>query len=161
MRVLLSSVLALILLAAPTRADIAPLPPEQSVREAVLAYLENTNAHSAEGVAGMFVPGDAARVLDNGRLVTAGREGVLHVIGAELETTPGLRLEVSGDITVVLSPQGDAASADFSYDHHVTGEDGKEVKVFQGVMSMTLFAGSEGWQIVSVHSSANLASMAQ
>lgn len=154
MRVLVSSVFALLLLAVPARANVPPPEPEETVREAVLAYLENFNAGSVDGLAAMFADHPYVHVLENGRLVTAGRMGVREVIGGTLETTPGMRMEVVGDINVLMAPSGDAAVADFTFTFHVRGDDGNEVQLFQGVTSLTVFQGLQGWEIAAIHTSA-------
>ncbi|HRK71163.1 MAG TPA: nuclear transport factor 2 family protein [Micropepsaceae bacterium] len=145
---------ALLLLAVPAHANVPPPEPEETVREAVLAYLENFNAGSADGLAAMFADHPYVHVLENGRLVTAGRMGVREVIGGTLETTPGMRMEVVGDINVLMAPSGDAAVADYTFTFHVRGDDGNEVQLFQGVTSLTVFQGLQGWEIAAIHTSA-------
>lgn len=154
MRSIAAGVFAVLLLAAPVRANVPPPEPEETVREAVLAYLENFNAASADGLAAMFVDHPSMHVLEDGRLVTASRMGVREVIGGTLETTPGMRMEVVGDVNVLMAPSGDAAVADYTFTFHVRGDDGKEVQVFQGVTSLTVFQGLQGWEIAAIHTSA-------
>ncbi len=127
--------------------------PEVAVREAVMAYAENFNAGSVEGVASTFASRDGFRLVENGRIVFTDKAAAVAALRQSSSPGPRPRMEFSSGITVTVINPGSAAAAVAPFGLYVADGGGVERKVFDGAITMTLVMEDGLWRILVMHTS--------
>ncbi len=137
-----------------------PPPPElaaeQEVREAVVAWFENFNAGSVEGVVGMYSDRPGVKVVENGVVTFTDKAEMAKRLAEGFKIMPGARLEIDGPLDVLVF--GDAAAvATVGWKGFAPDGQGGETQIARSLSTLTLSKegdGAESWRIVSAHSSA-------
>ena len=141
------------LTASPASADVAPPPPPAVPEEAaglVIAYLENFNAGSAEGILSTYSDNPGFVWVENGHVTYLGKAEAVAGMAKAMSATKGYQLKTSMDEVRVVVTGPDSMFATVPLKVSTPSGMGKEVTA-DGVLTMTLLRENGAWSILTGH----------
>lgn len=153
---LVSAFFAFAFLTVPALGNVPPpirVEPEEMAREVVIAFLENFNAGSADGIASTYADRDGFTWVEQGHVAYATKAEAVAGVTKSLAAMKGARMEMAGERFIRVDPETVFAIVPVTI--YMPDGKGGEKEAGKSLTTMTIVQGTDGWRILTGHTAAD------